>query len=60
MSTIAQAVCPKCGATEIKNYSWLRRLGVLMFVLNAVTQLALATRWRPLFRDGNRMLARSG
>ena len=42
MSSTAEPVCPKCGATEIKNQSWMRKLGVLMFLLNAVTQLVLA------------------
>lgn len=42
MSSAPETVCPKCGATEIKNQSWMRKLGVLMFLLNAVTQMVLA------------------
>lgn len=42
MSSTSENACPKCGATEIKNYSWIRPLGVLLFFINAVTQLVLA------------------
>ncbi len=42
MSSTPETVCPKCGATELKNYAWLRPLGVSLFFLNAVVQLVLA------------------
>ena len=42
MSTTVDTACPKCGATEIKNQSWIRKLGVSMFALNAVVQFVLA------------------
>ena len=42
MSSTVELVCPKCSATEIKNQSWMRKLGVLMFALNAVVQFVLA------------------
>lgn len=42
MSSTPETVCPQCGVTEIKNQSWIRKLGVLMFVLNAVVQFVLA------------------
>ena len=41
MSSTTETVCPKCGATEIKNHAWLRPLGVSLFFLNAVVQLVL-------------------
>ena len=41
MSSTPETVCPKCGATEIKNYAWLRPLGVLVCFGNAVVQLGL-------------------
>ena len=39
MSSTRETVCPKCGATEIKNLSWLRTLCVSLFFLSAVVQL---------------------
>ncbi len=56
MSSTPETVCPKCGATEIKNYSWLRPLGVLLFVLNAITQLVLAL----VFFQGDQFWSRVG
>ena len=41
MSSTTETVCPKCGATEIKSYAWLRPLGVLVCFANAVVQLVL-------------------
>ncbi len=41
MSSTPETVCPKCGATELKSYAWIRPLGVLMCFANAVVQLVL-------------------
>ena len=41
MCSTPETVCPKCGAAEIKNLSWLRTLGTSLFFLNAVVQLLL-------------------
>ncbi len=41
MSSTPETVCPKCGATELKNFAWVRPLGVCMCFANAVVQLVL-------------------
>ncbi len=50
MSSIPETVCPKCGATEIKNLSWVRTLGTAVCFLNAVVQLLLGV---VFFQNGN-------
>lgn len=41
MSSTAETVCPKCGATEIKSLSWGATLGAVLFFVNGVVQLVL-------------------
>ena len=41
MSSTAENVCPKCGATEIKNLSWIVTLGAVLFCVNGLVQLIL-------------------
>ena len=41
MSSTAENVCPKCGATETKSLSWIAPLGAVLFFVNGVVQLVL-------------------
>ena len=54
MSSTAENVCPKYGATEMKNLAWIVTLGAVLFCVNGLVQLILALCFSKVLRFGPR------